>query len=159
MVSYDFFLNASQNFLNSYQEAEGDDKNYYIFASILFSWTALESYTNMRSERLSHGDIIKPHEKAFLLEKELKVGDDGQFGEIDIHPATSKKIVFLIAHFSKVKVNTFKNKFWRDMRDFEDLRNRIVHHKEENLQAVNINRAIKYKNFAFDLIDYLNKKI
>ncbi len=159
MKSYRFFLESSKYFLDSYTNCDAKEKEYATFASVLFSWTALESYVNMRFESLSQGSRIKPHEKAFLSEKELKVDPDGKFISTTIHPTLSKKIFFLIEYFSKTSVATFKGKFGRDLVTFEDLRNKIVHYKEGSINAISFNKANEYRDFVLTLIKYLNKYV
>ena len=159
MKSYRFFLESSKYFLDSYSTCDAKEKEYATFASVLFSWTALESYVNMRFESLSQGSRIKPHERAFLLEEELKVDSEGKFVSITIHPTLSKKILFLIEYFSKVSVATFKTKFGRDLTTFEDLRNKIVHYKEGSINAISFNKANEYRDFVLNLIKYLNRHV
>ena len=157
MKSYRFFLESSKYFLDLYATCKGKEKEYATFASLLFSWTALESYVNMRFDSLSQGNRIKLHERAFLLEKELRVNDGGRFAENQIHPSTTKKILFLIEYFSKIRVSNFKNKFGKDLTTFEDLRNRVVHHKESNIETITFKKASQYNDLVLNLIKYLNR--
>lgn len=162
MKTYKFYLDASNHFLNTpiYDKLDQKQKEYYHFASVVLSWICLESYINMISESLSKGTRLKPHEMLFLLEREFKVNDDGSFQEIVIKPNTTKKILYIIHHFSKVNVKDFKNlKLWTDLQEFEDIRNKIIHHKEKNNLNINLAKATKYRDLVDSLTKYINKVV
>ena len=160
MKTFKFYSAASRFFIssNDYDRLNGTEKEYHYFASVLFSWVALESYINAISESLSKGTRLGEHEKAFLLERELRVNDDGLFHEVAIRPSTTKKILFLIHYFSKVDVKSFKQKeMWRNLKSFEDLRNRILHHKEIGDIRIDFRKASEYRDLVAEAIVYFNK--
>jgi len=118
MKYYKFYLNASNYFLDFPQnnKLNTEEKEYYYLSSVLLSWIALETFINTLSETFSIGSRLKPHEKSFLNEQELRVNENGIFEEITIRPSTSKKILFLIEHFTKLKIRKFKqNKIWKTL--------------------------------------------
>ncbi|MBU0591029.1 MAG: hypothetical protein ABIG69_18535 [Bacteroidota bacterium] len=162
MKSYKFYLNAAHHFLTlkDYEKLAGQEKDYCHLSSFIFSWIALESYVNMVSDSLSKGTRLKAHEKAFLLEQELKVDDCGVFKEINIHPSTTRKILFLINYFTKIDVKTFKQlKLWMTLTNFEELRNKIIHYKQK--EDVNLTRKQVMDSIenTEQLINYLNKEV
>ena len=76
-----------------------------------------------------------------MNERELRVNGEGIFEEVSIRPSTSKKILFLIHHFTKANVKDFKQKqIWKDLKSFEDLRNKIIHYKEKNNITITIKK-------------------
>ena len=162
MKTYRFYLKAAQHFLNlkDYSKFDGNEKEYCHFSVFIFSWIALESYVNMVSESLSYGTRLKNHEKAFLLEQELKVNADGIFKTSTIRPKTTKKILFLLHHFSKIKIQKFKqHELWKNLTAFEELRNRIIHFKEKNEVKISFKKATECKENTEKTIKYLNMAI
>jgi len=160
MKTFKFYLGASNYFItnSSYGKLDKKEKEYYYFASVLHSWISLESYINAISESLSKGTRIKEHQKAFLQETELRVNDDGIFHEVKIRPSTTKKILFILHHFSKIDARSFRQKpLWRDLKSFEDLRNKIIHHKEIEEINIDLKKAKEYRDLVKETISYLNK--
>lgn len=162
MKSYKFYLKASNYFLDFPQnnKLNSEEKEYNFLASVLLSWIALETFINTLSETLSVGSRLKNHERAFLNEKELKVSDEGIFEEINIKPSTTKKILFLIHHFTKSDVKKFKQKqIWRNLKSFEDLRNKIIHYKEKNNITITSKKTKECLNLVQEIIKLLTKML
>lgn len=162
MKTYKFYLNSSEYFLSNSKldNLASLEKEKNMFASIIFSWLALESYVNSACESLSKGTRLKPHEKAFLEEKELRVNDEGEFREVLLRPSTTKKILFIIENFTNVNVKSFKQtKIWKDIKNLEYLRDRIIHHKEKEEINLNIKKCEDNKKLIDSSIIYLDKKL
>ena len=162
MKTYKYFLEASNHFLNNpfYSKLEFEQKEYYHLASVIISWFCLESFVNTISDSLSHGTRLKPHEKAYLNEKELIVNEYGAFQKIKSRPSTPKKILFILHHFSKIDTKEFKSKnIWRDLKAFEDLRNKIIHHKEKNTFNISLQKAIECRDLVNEIIKFINKEV
>ena len=160
MKTFKFYLDASNYFISNsnYGKLDKKEKEYYYFASVLHSWISLESYINAISESLSKGTRIKEHQKAFLQESELRVNDDGIFHDVKIRPSTTKKILFILQHFSKIDVISFRQKsLWRNLKSFEDLRNKIIHHKEIEDITIDLKKAKEYRDLVKETIEYLNR--
>jgi hypothetical protein len=129
MKTFKYYLSASSHFLqnSTNPSLDSEEKEYFQLVSLLLSWIGLESYVNSIFDSLSVSTRLKPHEKSFLDEKELKVSDDGVFIESTIRPSTCKKLLFIINYFSRKKVSAFKQtRLWLEIKNFEDLRNKIV---------------------------------
>jgi len=121
MKTFKFYLNTSNHFLNTsdYNELSKEEKDYNHFASVLFSWVAIESFINSVSESLAKGKRLNINEVAFLNEYEYKVNDGGNFNQNNIRPSTTKKILFILNNFSKFNLKKFKQgKIWRDLKNF-----------------------------------------
>lgn len=160
MKSYKFYLNASNYFLDFSQnnKLNSEEREYCYLSSVLLSWIALETFVNAISETFSIGSRLKSHEKSFLNEKELRVNEEGIFIETTIRPPTSKKILFLIHHFTKLDIKKFKQKrIWKDIKSFEDLRNKIIHYKEKNNITITNKKAKECRNIVKESIKYLTK--
>ncbi len=162
MKTYQFYLNASNYFLNGlhYSKLNINEKEYSTFSSILLSWICLESYINSVSMVLLSGKRLNSEERAFLDEREIKISDEGEIKLIKIRPSTTRKILFLLNYFSKIKAKNFKKlKIWGELKDFEELRNKIIHHKAKEDINISLKKAEKYNLLVRKIINYINKKI
>ena len=103
----------------------------FCVAVILNAWSALEGFINHLASIAKFAGKLAPHEKAFLEEKNLELGDSGEFKELIRHHSTTKKYLFLLNRFSSVRVSSFKSsKLWSDMKRAEKMRDTLVHTKE-----------------------------
>jgi len=162
MKSYKFYLKSSDYFWDFSQnnKLNGKEKEYYYLSSVLLSWIALETFINTLSESFSIGSRLKTHEKSFLNEKELRVNEKGFFEEIKIRPPTTKKILFMIHYFTKLDIKKFKqSKMWRDLKSFEDLRNKIIHYKEKNNITITLKKSKECRDLTNEAIKFLSKKL
>lgn len=162
MKSYKFYLTASDYFLDFSQsnKLNNEEREYHYLSSILLSWIALETFINTLSETFSIGSRLKPHEKSFLNEGELRVNEEGLFEEITIRPPTTKKILFLIHHFTSLGAKNFKqSEMWKDLKSIEDLRNKIIHYKEKNNITITIKKAKECRDLIRGVIKFLSKRL
>lgn len=160
MKTFTFYLNASNNFLNipNYTNLSKEEKDYNHFASVLFSWVALETFINGISQSLAKGKRLNMNEVAFLNEYEYRVNDEGDFNKVNIRPSTTKKILFILNNFSKINIPKFKQtRRWNNLKNFEDLRNKIIHHKEKHNINITLKKATEYRDVTKDMINYLRK--
>ncbi|MGD0204547.1 MAG: hypothetical protein ABSC20_11670 [Candidatus Bathyarchaeia archaeon] len=159
MKTYKFYLNASKYFLNlPTAKLDPEEIEYNNVAATLLAWMCFESYVNAMCDSLSMGTRIKDSEKLFLKEKDLTVDDDGKFKEISIRPSTLKKLLFLIEYFSQIHAKEFKQADrWKNLQAFEELRNKIVHHKEINNYSIDHNKASECRDLVEDTIKEFNR--
>ena len=160
MKTFKFYLDACNYFIinSNYDQLDKKEKEYCHFASVMYSWISLESYINAISASLSNGTRIKEHQKAFLQELELRVDDGGSFHKVKIRPSTTKKIMFILKNFSNVDTKKFKQKqLWRKLKNFEDLRNKIIHHKEIEDITIRLKKAKDCRDLVKETISYLNR--
>ena len=48
---------------------------------------------------------------------------------------------------------------WRDLKNFEDIRNNILHHKDTKNIKISLGKAQKYRDIAEETIKFLNNKL
>lgn len=48
---------------------------------------------------------------------------------------------------------------WVDLKGFEDLRNKIAHHKEKNKLNISLKKAQELRDLTENVIDFLNKNL
>lgn len=162
MKSFSFYLNASNFFINAldYDDLSSDEKEYNCLAAVLLSWISLEAYVNSISISLSKGKRLDINELAFLNELEYRIDSEGKIIKNQIRPSTSKKLLFLLQNFSKKDVKKFKQTaLWRNIQNFEDLRNKILHFKEQHEVKVSLKKAIECRDITKDCIEYFNKTL
>lgn len=160
--NYRFYSKGSNYFLNSsyYEQLKSEEKEYHHFASVMLSWIALESFVNSLASSLISAKRLNPLEKAFLKEFEIRVNEEGLFQEFGIRPSTTKKILFLLQYFSKTDIKAFKQKtLWAELKNFEDLRNRIIHHKDDRDIKISLKKAYFYCDLFDQTKKELNKKL
>jgi hypothetical protein len=154
-------MQASKHFASlpdSNHKIEKEELEYNYVASALLSWMCLESYVNAICESLTNGTRLTDFQKAFLLEEEYRVNDSGEIKKIGIRPPTLKKILFVVQYFSGIQVKDFKKtELWLNLQGFEDLRNKIVHHKEKNDFSIQQQDAMNYNNLVINAINYFGK--
>lgn len=122
-ISCKFFLELAKT------EKISIKRKSFALSTIINSWVLLEAYINYVSEVLSKANI-ESHERALLLDKELKLGDKGNFIEIRSHSPTLKRALFIIRRFSSTDIEDFKKtKIWKDIQKCEEIRNDLVHPK------------------------------
>ena len=160
MKTYKFYLNAGKNFIEQSNKTKSEEKEYNQFAATLLFWIALESYVNTLCLSLEKSTRLHPHEKSFLNERELRVSEDGFFQEVSIRPSTTKKLLFLVEYFTKSNIKDFKSKqIWRDVKDFEEMRNKIIHHKEIGDISIRKGQLKKYEETTQEVIKLMNRLI
>ena len=160
MKTYKFYLNASQYFLNfsNFPKISTGEIEYNTVVATLLSWMCFESYVNALCESLSRGTRLNDHARLFLAEKEMTVDDAGKLNETTIRPSTLKKLLFMIENFSNMDTKQFKQtKQWCDLQAFEDLRNKIAHHKEINNFNIDHKKATECRDLVDEAIKDLNR--
>ncbi len=161
MKNYKAFLEASEYFIDfDKNDIKAKERNCFFLASFFISWISLESYINTLCDILSKSRRLKPHERAFLKEKEIKVDEEGNLKEATIRPSTTKKILYIVNYFSKINVKQFKQgKLWINLKSFEDSRNKIIHHKENRPISIPFKKSEEAFYLVKDVIEFLNKKV
>jgi hypothetical protein len=162
MKTYKFYQRASKHFLDLplTSKIEKEEIEYCYVASALLSWICLESYVNAICDSLSTGKRIDDFQRAFLMEKDFRVNENGEVIENTARPPTLKKLVFIIQNFSAVDVKEFKQSpLWRNLQDFEDIRNRIVHHRESDEFTIRQQDALNYNNLINQTVSYVGKLV
>ncbi len=163
--SYLKMLNRSSKLFLQLAEREERPVNRKSFAlSVVFnSWVLLEAYVNYLSEILAKAKI-NPHETALLLDKDLRLNDDGIFIEVRSHIPTLKRVLFILRNFSDVDVDEFKNNtIWVEIQKCEKLRNDLIHPKTLPAKyldhQITIKKSEHFRVSIILLIKTVNKKV
>ena len=66
----------------------------------------------------------------------------------------------MISHFTNLNIKTFKQKkMWKDIKNFEELRNKIIHYKERNNVKRTIRKAKECNELICEIIKFISKKL
>lgn len=153
--SADWYLEKINN-----KDYNGIDKEALVVSTIINSWSALEAFINYIASVAKYANKLSKHERTFLNEMKLRIDDNGQFIECREYYLTATKILFLLNRFSSISSKNFKQtKLWEDIRISEDLRNNLIHPKEDlNLASLNKGKAKLVNDTVKEAIRYLNNK-
>lgn len=119
-------------------------KRAYLNASLLLTISALDAYINGISTELLHIQKLEIIEKSILSEREygLKKGKIELSNKLKIY-RTIERIEYLHFKFTKKHIDGNEHKWWPDLTYAIDLRNKIVHPKENViLTAKHVESAI-----------------
>lgn len=163
--SYIKTLNTSSKYFIELAKVEGKEtkRKSFSLSVMINSWVLLEAYTNYLSDILSKAKI-ESHEKALLVDKELKLNEEGVFVENRSHSPTLKRILFILRKFSDVDVDKFRQTdIWREIQNCEQIRNDLVHPKSMTRRYVEhqitIKKAEKFRSDVILFIKFVNKKV
>ena len=163
MISFREYIKYAERHLRiAEKEIEhGRSGDPYLIPSIILSWSAIESFVNNRLDEIDSlpTDLFAPHEKAFLIEKQLQFQDSGQHaGEFLIKGSSYKKlsdkIVFLFAKFG-----TNANKgatLWQDFDKLRKTRDSLIHPRKNKQQTITPDLARECIRIAKKLIEFIS---
>lgn len=163
--SYFKMLNRSSNLFLQLAESEksATKRKYFALSVVMNSWVLLEAYVNYLSEILAKAKI-EAHEKALLLDKDLRLNDDGVFIETRSHIPTLKRLLFILRNFSDMDIEEFKNSIvWEEIQKCEKLRNDLIHPKTLTTKyldhQITIKKSESFRANIISLIKTINKKV
>jgi hypothetical protein len=151
-------LEQGKRFLEKAKEDKIDDgKVAYLVASLFISFCSLEAFINSIVSEFASWDKLSIHEKALLLEKNVKFCD-GKYVISDQLQMTrlTDKIELLLRKFNCPK-NYKQSKWWALLGQGINLKNSISHPKEvKQLNDEQIESALES---IIDCLDYIFKAI
>ncbi|MGB8218449.1 MAG: hypothetical protein WCE94_14225 [Candidatus Methanoperedens sp.] len=158
-------LNRSSKLFLQLAETEKSaiKRKSFALSVVINSWVLLEAYVNYLAEILAKAKI-EAHEKALLLDKELRLNDDGVFIEVRSHSPTSKRILFILRRFSNKDVEEFrKSTVWEEVQRCEKFRNDLIHPKTLTSKyldhQITIKKSESFRTSIISLIKILNKNV
>lgn len=134
MADFDLFANqlleeAKRFFEKATESSDPPVEAANLHAALLLSFCALEAHVNSIGEEFSMAGTLSVHEKALLLEKEVRLKD----GQFQLQPGLrmaklEDRIEFLHAKFSGKPVDR-SSVWWGQLTTAVDLRNKLTHAK------------------------------
>lgn len=132
---------------------------FYAVLSILNSWMLFESYINSISLILVKGRLA-PHEKAVLLDREIRIDDDGDMIDTNSHIPVLKRTLFLLSKFSQIDTKDLKQAdLWKQIKGYENLRNEIMHPRDFNTNRLDLDVAENMRNTIILFIKQIHKSV
>jgi hypothetical protein len=133
----------AKRFLEKAQgEADSVARNAYLHAAMMLAFCSLEAHLNAISEELAERPEFTPHERAILLEEEVKL-EDGEFvlGGFKMF-RLEDRIQFLHRKFSGKPFDT-KVEWWARLKGAMVSRNKLTHPKDvHSLTVDNVRDAL-----------------
>ncbi|MDZ4687483.1 MAG: hypothetical protein SH850_20620 [Planctomycetaceae bacterium] len=137
-------LEESKRFLEKARECpDAPGEVAYLHAALMLAFCSLEAHTNAIAADFALDNSLSVHEKALLLEKDVRLED----GEFKIHPSLKvmrleDRIQFLHLRFSGQPLNRSET-WWSELRSAIVLRNQLTHPKEAGeIARGNVERAV-----------------
>lgn len=145
------------------KESNVTKRKSFALSVIINSWVLLEANTNYLSEILAKAKV-ESHERALLLDKELKLNDDGSFIEIRSHSPTLKRVLFILRRFSTIDIGEFKKtEIWQNIQNCEKIRNDLIHPKTITKRylerQITVKKAEEFRTNIISFIKMINKKV
>lgn len=137
-------LEEAKRFLEKAIEAdEPESEAAHLHAALMLAFCALEAHTNAIADEFAVRPELTVHEKAVLLEQEVRL-DKGQFrvGGLKMY-RLDERILFLHHRFAPSPLDRTE-KWWGDLSIAIELRNRLTHPKgKPGVKLEDVKRAIE----------------
>lgn len=135
---------------------EKEAQDAFLHSALLLAFCSLEGHINAISVELAVRPEFSTHEKALLLEKEVRL-QDGEFVLTGLRMTRIEdRILFLHRHFSGKALDT-SVKWWGQLGHATSIRNRLTHPK--NVQPVTIQNVKDALSAIIESIDSLYRVI
>jgi hypothetical protein len=147
-------LEESKRFLEKAIDASGDPaRTAYLHAALMLSFCALEAHINAIADELAQRSEFSTHERAFLLEQDVRLGENGEFQAGGLRMVRLEdRMLFLHLRVGGVPLDRTAT-WWSNLNVAMGIRNRLTHPKGASvISADNVQRAIEAIIQAIDAI-------
>lgn len=169
MLTYREYLAYAEKHLMLAEDEIGKDKDatWLLIPSIILAWASIESFVNNILDDFSAlpDEIFELHERAFLLEKKLKLVSNGdKIGQFTLEGSEYRriedKIFFLVAKFSSTSRAIKKgDTLWGKFQEFKTARDSLVHPKRGMSVPLSTKKIADYIDTAKSIIKLLSKHV
>ena len=166
MLSYREYITHAEKhlLLAEYEVEDGKDATWLLIPSIVLAWASIESFVNNILDDFSAlpDGIFELHERAFLLEKKLKLEDSGdKIGQFVLEGSEyhriEDKIFFLVAKFSSTNQTIKKgDTLWGKFQEFKTIRDNLVHPRRGMIVPLSTKKIAGYIDTAKSIIRLLS---
>lgn len=136
MTDFDIFCNTlleeSKLFLEKAKKSKTkEEESCYLHASLMLCSSALEAFINGISDDFADSKKFSLLEKAMMLEKEIEF-TKGKFNLTDKLKIfrLNDRVEFLYCKFKKTHIDKDNSKWWANLQNGLNLRNKLIHPKE-----------------------------
>ncbi len=165
----DYLHYAEKNLMLAEDEiSKSLDANWLLIPATILAWSAIESFVNNRLEDLGSlpDDMFELHERAFLLEKRIKLEDTGdKIGQFMLEGTEyirlEDKIFFLIAKFGRRSSRKVKkgDTLWQEFQELKDARDALVHPKQDKQVSLNPEKVKNFIETSKEVIQLVSENI
>jgi hypothetical protein len=166
VLTYREYLAYAEKYLMLAEDEieKGKDATWLLIPSIILAWASIESFVNNILDdfgALPDG-IFELHERAFLLEKKLKLVDHGdKIGQFALEGSEYRriedKIFFLVAKFSSPDLAIKKaDTLWGKFQEFKAIRDNLVHPRRGISAPLSTGKIADYIDTAKSIIRLLS---
>jgi hypothetical protein len=143
------------------------DANWTLIPATTLAWSAIESFVNNRLDdfALLPESRLQLHERAFLLEKKIRLVDSGdKLGQFILegreYNRIENKIFFLIAKFGEPSMKVKKgDTLWQRFEEFKNTRDALVHPRQEREVVLSVEKARAFIQTSKDVIRFISESI
>lgn len=169
MLTYrDYLEYAEKHLMLAEDEVQKNrDATWLLIPSIILAWASVESFVNNILDDFSAlpDGIFELHERAFLLEKRLKLMDRGdKIGQFVLEGSEYRriedKIFFLVAKFSSTnRVIKKGDTLWGKFQEFKALRDSLVHPRRGTSTSLSTKKIADHISTAKSIIRLLSTHV
>lgn len=170
MLNFRDYLSFAEKHLMLAEEQIGSslDANWVLIPATILAWSAIESFVNNRLDDFGSlpDTVLQLHERAFLLEKRIKLADSGdKTGQFILegteYNRIEDKIFFLIAKFGGrgVRKAVRGDTLWQNFEEFKNIRDALVHPRLEKQVVLDIAMVRKFIDTAKDIIGLVSENV
>ena len=164
----EYLTYAERHLMLAEDEIEkGKDATWLLIPSIILAWASIESFVNNILDDFSAlpDGIFELHERAFLLEKKLKLVDSGaKIGQFVLEGSEYRriedKIFFLVAKFRSTNSAIKKgDTLWGKFQEFRGIRDNLVHPRKGTSIPLSTEKIADYMDTARSIIRLLSTHV
>ena len=144
------------------------DANWALIPAAILAWSAVESFVNNRLDEFATlpESILELHERAFLLEKKIRLADSGaKLGQFILegteYNRLEDKIFFLIAKFGEQGARKVKrgDSLWKRFQEFKNARDALVHPRQDRQALLSVVNAKEFIQTSKEIIKLLSQNV
>jgi len=167
MLDFRDYLQYAEKYLRMAEDVETSDLNWLLIPATILAWAAVEIFVNNRLSdfgALPEG-IFELHEKAFLLEKQIRFVDSGEhLGEFMLggteYRRLEDKIFFLIAKSNPPnKIHLKSNALWKDFQEFKTDRDTLMHPRHDRSVVLTTEKVRHHIETSKNVIEIISKSL
>jgi hypothetical protein len=146
-------LEESKRFLEKARDQTGDvGRDAMLHASLVLAFSALEAHTNAIADEFSLRQDLTIHEKALLLEQEVRLENGGFVSSGLRMYRLEERILFLHQKFGGRALDR-TSPWWSDLASATSLRNQLTHPRARpNISISDVSRAVEAIISALDTL-------
>jgi len=150
------------------KERESLEANWLLIPATILAWSAIESFINNRLDdfALLPESVLQLHERAFLVEKRIRLVDGGsKVGQFILegkeYNRIEDKIFFLIAKFGRYGRRRVKkgDVVWQHFEEFKNTRDALVHPHQNRQVTLSVKKVRQFIATSKEIIQLVSTSV